>query len=117
MADSGSGGSGGQSVEAAINQVLAAEESARESVARCGEESARLLLIAREEARRIEERLDKRISRLRKRRNKKINNRIDHMLLDNQRAMGHKVRPSAADQPLAEAVAILADQLTGGESA
>jgi hypothetical protein len=50
------------SVDQAMNQVLLAERKARDSVARCRSEAARIIAAAEEDVRRIVERTESRVS-------------------------------------------------------
>lgn len=57
----GDGATDSDSVDKAMNQVLAVEREARDAIARCRTEAAQILAAAEEDARRIAQRTERRI--------------------------------------------------------
>lgn len=96
----------------AMNRALAAEEQAREAVARCHQEAATTIERAQARARAIEERVDRRISRVHARCLREAENRVGALL--KQRPAATPAGEAARREHFAAAVTRLAARLTVG---
>ncbi|MBF0310851.1 MAG: hypothetical protein HQL56_15125 [Magnetococcales bacterium] len=99
----------GQSVEAAMNRALAAEQAAEEAVEKCRLEADALLVEAQRTVRHIEERTDARMVSIRKNRSRMMKSYMKRTLQANPRLVEH---PPLAESLLETTVAELARILT-----
>jgi len=105
-----------ESSDDAINQVLAAEQKAREAVAQARRSASARLADARIRSLRIEQRADERASRIRAACQHWVAQRSDELNKQAQALRDAPAHDSARHERLADAVARLAAELSGGES-
>lgn len=103
-----------ESSDDAINQVLAAEQEAREALTRAHEAAAAQLADARLRARRIEQRTDERITRLRAACQRWVSTRSAELNRQAETLRNAAAEDAERRERLAAAVARLAVELTGG---
>ena len=102
-----------ESSDDAINQVLAAEQRAREAQARAREAASSRVSEARLTARRIEQRADERVSKLRAACQRWAAQRSSELNQQAQSLRNSPAQDAGREERLADAVARLAAELTG----
>jgi len=105
-----------ESSDDAINQVLAAEQQAREAIARARESANARLADARIRSLRIEQRADERASKIRAACQHWVAQRSAELNKEAQALRDAPAQDTARHERLADAVARLAAELSGGES-
>jgi vacuolar-type H+-ATPase subunit H len=103
----------GQTVEAAIGKVLAAEREARESVVACRRQAEERLETARREARLISERCDRRIQAMRQAYAQALAQRLAALQDESNQFKQAGVPAAGKSARLRHAVAALARECTG----
>ncbi len=101
-------------IDAAFNRALAAEASARESVAACRIEADRLLAEAEDHASRLAERTDHRLLAVQRIADTSLQQALSELLDRAAEPLGDDL-DAAADARLNAAVAALADEMIGAD--
>jgi len=102
--------------DAAINQVLVAEQEAHAAIARASDEAREIIAKARERTRRIAERTDARISRLHAACQAWCAREVGARRAEAERVLACPVESDDRSRKLQAAIKRLAAELTGGAS-